>query len=445
MKKSKLILIVISFSFLNVSAQNTIDGVDAIVGDKIVLRSEIESQLLQILTQQNSSNIDKEQLRCQVMEDMMFQKLLANQAEVDSLEVTDEEVNAAIDQRIDYFVSQIGSIKKTEKYFNKSIDEIREEFFSIIKDQILSQRMESKVTSSLKTTPSDVRIFFNSIPTDSLPMFPAQIEMSQIIIYPQVSSYEKKRMETQLLKFKKRVENGEDFSFLASLYSDDEGSANEGGDLGYVTKGKLVPEFESVAFRLQKGEVSNPVKTKYGYHLIQTVDRKGEQFRIRHILLKPNFRLEDYENAKLKLDSIKNLIALDSLTFDQAALKFSQDESKNNGGVIINVQTGSSSFMLEELDSELSLTIDDLSSGDISKSVNFTNFDQRRGCRIVKVNKLSSEHIANLQEDYDRIQTVALQELKSEALEKWKAQTLNNTYIKINSNVNCESLTNWSK
>lgn len=445
MKKSKLILIVISFSFLNVSAQNIIDGVDAIVGDKIVLRSEIESQLLQILAQQNSSNIDKEQLRCQVMEDMMFQKLLANQAEVDSLEVTDEEVNAAIDQRIDYFVSQIGSIKKTEKYFNKSIDEIREEFFFIIKDQILSQRMESKVTSSLKTTPSDVRVFFNSIPTDSLPMFPAQIEMSQIIIYPQVSSYEKKRMETQLLKFKKRVENGEDFSFLASLYSDDEGSANEGGDLGYVTKGKLVPEFESVAFRLQKGEVSNPVKTKYGYHLIQAVDRKGEQFRIRHILLKPNFRLEDYENAKLKLDSIKNLITIDSLTFDQAALKFSQDESKNNGGVIINVQTGSSSFMLEELDSELSLTIDDLSSGDISKSVNFTNFDQRRGCRIVKVNKLSGEHIANLQEDYDRIQTVALQELKSKALEKWKVQTLNNTYIKINSNVNCESLTNWSK
>ena len=276
-------------------------------------------------------------------------------------------------------------------------------------------------------------------------MFPAQIEMSQIIIYPDVSSYEKQRMESQLLEFKKRVENGEDFSFLASLYSEDEGSANEGGDLGYVTKGKLVPEFESVAFRLQKGEVSNPVKTKYGYHLIQTVDRKGEQFKIRHILLKPNFRLVDYENAKLKLDSIKNLIAIDSLTFDEAALKFSQDESKNNGGVILNVQTGSSSFMLDELDSELSLTIDGLSISDISKSVNFTNFDQRKGCRIVRVNKLSSEHIANLQEDYDRIQTVALQEMKSEALKKWKAETLNNTYIKISSNVNCESLTNWSK
>ena len=375
----------------------------------------------------------------------MFQKLLANQAEVDSLEVTDDEVNSAIDQRIDYFVSQIGSIKKTEKYFNKPIDDIRLEFFSIIKDQILAQRMESSVTSSIKTTPSDVRKFFNSIPVDSLPMFPAQIEMSQLIIFPEVSAYEKERMETQLLEFKKRVENGEDFSFLASLYSEDEGSAKEGGDLGYVTKGKLVPEFESVAFRLQKGEVSNPVKTKYGFHLIQTVDRKGEQFKIRHILLKPNFRLQDYENAKLKLDSIKNLIALDSLTFDQAALKFSQDDSKNNGGIIINVQSGSSSFLLEELDSELSLTIDDLSSGDVSKSVNFTNFDQRKGCRIVKVNKLSSPHIANLQEDYDRIQTVALQELKSQALEKWKAFTLNNTYIKISSNENCESLTNWSK
>jgi peptidyl-prolyl cis-trans isomerase SurA len=445
MKKSKLILILISFLFLNLNAQNTIDGVEAIVGDKIVLHSEIESQLLQILSQPNSPQTDKQLLRCQVMEDMMFQKLLANQAEVDSLEVTDDEVNSAIDQRIDYFVSQIGSIKKTEKYFNKPIDDIRLEFFSIIKDQILAQRMESSVTSSIKTTPSDVRKFFNSIPVDSLPMFPAQIEMSQLIIFPEVSAYEKERMETQLLEFKKRVENGEDFSFLASLYSEDEGSAKEGGDLGYVTKGKLVPEFESVAFRLQKGEVSNPVKTKYGFHLIQTVDRKGEQFKIRHILLKPNFRLQDYENAKLKLDSIKNLIALDSLTFDQAALKFSQDDSKNNGGIIINVQSGSSSFLLEELDSELSLTIDDLSSGDVSKSVNFTNFDQRKGCRIVKVNKLSSPHIANLQEDYDRIQTVALQELKSQALEKWKAFTLNNTYIKISSNENCESLTNWSK
>ena len=443
MIKSKLITLIISFLFLNVSAQNTIDGIAAIIGEKIVLHSEIESQYLQLLSQQNT--IDKQELKCQVMEDLMFQKLLANQAELDSLEVTDQEVNAAIDQRIDYFVSQIGSTKKLENYFGKPIQEIRDEFFSIIRDQILAQRMEGKVTSSLKTTPSDVRKFFNSIPKDSLPMFPAQIEMSQIIIFPKVSSYEKDRMVNQLLEFKKRVENGEDFSFLASLYSEDEGSASEGGDLGYVTKGKLVPEFESVAFRLQKGEISDPVKTKYGYHLIQTIDRKGEQFRIRHILLKPNFRLQDYENAKQKLDSIKNLIAIDSLTFDQAALRFSEDDSKNNGGIILNPQTGSSSFLLEELDSELSLTINNLSSGDISNSVNFTNFDQRKGCRIVIVDKLVSPHIANLQEDYDRIQTVALQELKSEALDKWKNETLDKTYIKINSNESCELITNWSK
>lgn len=444
MKKSKLIILIISFLYLNINAQNSIDGVEAIVGDKIVLFSEVESQVLQMLSQPQQIGFNKNELRCQVMEEMMFQKLLANQAEVDSLEVSDDEVNSAIEQRINYFVSQIGSIRKTEQYFNKPIEEIREEFFDIIKDQILAQRMESSVTSSIKTTPSDVRKFFNSIPFDSLPIFPAQIEMSQIVLFPAVTKYEKDRLEKQLLEFKKRVEDGEDFSFLASLYSEDEGSAKEGGDLGYVTKGKLVPEFESVAFRLQKGEISNPVKTKYGYHLIQAVDRKGEQFKIRHILLKPNFRLSDYEKAKTKLDSIKNLILIDSLTFDQAALMFSQGQSKNNGGVIINIQTGSSSFLLDELDSETSLTINDLSSGDISKSMNFSNFDQRKGCRIVKVDKLTTSHKANLQEDYDRIQAVALQELKSTALNEWKEKTILKTFIKLKNN-SCESLTNWSK
>lgn len=444
MKKSKLIILIISFLYLNINAQNSIDGVEAIVGDKIVLFSEVESQVLQMLSQPQQIGFNKNELRCQVMEEMMFQKLLANQAEVDSLEVSDDEVNSAIEQRINYFVSQIGSIRKTEQYFNKPIEEIREEFFDIIKDQILAQRMESSVTSSIKTTPSDVRKFFNSIPFDSLPIFPAQIEMSQIVLFPAVTKYEKDRLEKQLLEFKKRVEDGEDFSFLASLYSEDEGSAKEGGDLGYVTKGKLVPEFESVAFRLQKGEISNPVKTKYGYHLIQAVDRKGEQFKIRHILLKPNFRLSDYEKAKTKLDSIKNLILIDSLTFDQAALMFSQGQSKNNGGVIINIQTGSSSFLLDELDSETSLTINDLSSGEISKSMNFTNFDQRKGCRIVKVDKLTTSHKANLQEDYDRIQAVALQELKSTALNEWKEKTILKTFIKLKNN-SCESLTNWSK
>lgn len=444
MKKSKLIILIISFLYLNINAQNSIDGVEAIVGDKIVLFSEVESQVLQMLSQPQQIGFNKNELRCKVMEEMMFQKLLANQAEVDSLEVSDDEVNSAIEQRINYFVSQIGSIRKTEQYFNKPIEEIREEFFDIIKDQILAQRMESSVTSSIKTTPSDVRKFFNSIPVDSLPIFPAQIEMSQIVLFPEVTKYEKDRLEKQLLEFKKRVEDGGDFSFLASLYSEDEGSAKEGGDLGYVTKGKLVPEFESVAFRLQKGEISNPVKTKYGYHLIQAVDRKGEQFKIRHILLKPNFRLSDYEKAKTKLDSIKNLILIDSLTFDQAALMFSQGQSKNNGGVIINIQTGSSSFLLDELDSETSLTINDLSSGDISKSMNFTNFDQRKGCRIVKVDKLTTSHKANLQEDYDRIQAVALQELKSTALNEWKEKTIIKTFIKLKNN-SCESLTNWSK
>ena len=443
MIKNRILLFVFVCGLFAASAQTRIDGVVAVVGDKILLHSAVENQLIQFLDQNRAA--DENVAQCQILEEQMFQKLLSHQAEIDSVEITESEINSAVDQRIAYFVSQIGSEKKVEVYFGKSIKDLKADYRPLFREQLLAQRMQSTIVSNLKTTPEDVRDFFNSVPADSLPLLPSEIQLSQIVLFPKVGSSERKRIETKLLEFKERVANGEDFGFLASLYSEDLGSAQEGGELGYVKKGKLVPEFEKVAFRLQKGEVSNPVKTKYGFHLIQMTDRKGEQFEIRHILIKPNASATALENVKSKLDSISLLISLDSLTFEEAAFQFSQDDSKNNGGIIINQQTGSSVFLVDELETSLSLAVNNLSVNDISKSSYFIAPDQRKGCRIVRLDKLSEEHHANLQDDYDRIQNVALQTMKADAMDKWRKETIAKTYIKINQDYDCNWVNNWKK
>lgn len=441
MKKISLLIFSFQIFTLPLLAQEMVEGVVAVIGDKAILKSEIEQQYLQL----KASDFTNANLRCEVMEELMFQKLLSHQAEIDSLEVTEDEINDAIDQRIDYFVSQIGSEKKLEDYFGKTIAQIREEFQTVFKEQRLAQRMESKITSGVKVTPQEVLKFYNKIPEDSLPLFPEEIYLSQLVVYPKVDKSERERITKKLNGFKQRVQNGEDFAFLASLYSDDPGSAKVGGDLGFVKKGKLVPKFESVAFRLQEGELSDVVETKFGFHLIQMVNRRGQQFNIRHILIKPNISSNAVEKAKTKLDSIIQFMAKDTLSFEQLAIKYSEDESKNNGGVIVNPQTGSSSFVLEELEFSVSSTIDGLKENEYSKPTVFVSFDGRKGCRIINVDRIIEEHQANLKEDYDRIQSVALQEMKAQALNEWKKDKLKETYIDIKKDFDCVWNDNWKK
>ena len=441
MKKISLLIISFQFFTLSLMAQEMVEGIVAVIGDKAILKSEVEQQYLQL----RASDVTNSNLRCEVMEDLMFQKLLSHHAEVDSLVVTDDEVNDAIDQRIKYFISQIGSEKKLEEYFDKSISQIREEFQTIFREQILAQRMESKITSNLRASPQDVLKFYNKIPKDSLPIFPEEIYLSQLVIYPQVDELERERITKKLKGFKQRVQNGEDFSFLASLYSDDQGSSKLGGDLGFVKKGKLVPKFESVAFRLQEGELSDVVETKFGFHLIQMVKRRGQEFNVRHILIKPKISPKSIENAKFKLDSIIQFMAKDTLPFEQLAIKYSEDESKNNGGRMVNPQTGSSSFLLEELEFSVSSTIDGLKEGECSKPTIFVSFDGRKGCRIINVDRIIEEHKASLKEDYDRIQSVALQEMKVTVLNEWKKVMLKETYTDIKEDYDCVWKDNWKK
>jgi peptidyl-prolyl cis-trans isomerase SurA len=440
MKRNSIVIALCLLSFLGYS-QNSIEGIVAVVGNKVILKSAVETQYLQM----RQSAVVGEEAKCQILDEMMFQKLLSHHAEVDSLIVSDDEVDKAIEQRIDFFVNQIGSVQKLEVYFGKSISELREEFQTLFREQILGQRMESKVTSEVKATPKDVLQFYNRIPEDSLPIFPEEIYLSQVVVFPKVDARERERVTNKLNGFKQRIQDGEDFGFLASLYSDDPGSAKQGGDLGFVKKGKLVPKFESVAFRLQEDELSEVVETKFGFHLIQMVKRRGEQFKIRHILIKPKISVQAINDAKSKLDSLVNLMDSDTLSFEQLAVKYSEDESKNNGGVIVNPQTGSSSFVLKELDASVSSTIDGLSQKEMSKPTVFETYDGRKACRIIHVDRIIEEHKANLKDDYDRIQSVALQELKSVALQNWKREKIEETYIDIKDDFGCEWSDNWKK
>lgn len=440
MKRISLSALLIVVFFI-ANAQKRLDGVAAIVGEKIVLHSAIEGQAQQMKAQGYVG--DEVQLKCQILEDLLYQKLLSYHAQIDSIDVSKEEILAAIDQRIQYFVSQVGSEEKLEEYFGKTIAQLREEFQSVFRDQMLAQRMEGRITADVKVTPEDVRRFYNNIPQDSLPILPAEMQISQIVVFPKVDAKEKKRLENKLIEFKTRVEEGEDFKLLATLYSDDPGSAKNGGELGFLARGVLVPEFEAVAYRLQEGELSNIVETKFGFHLIQMIARRGEQINVRHILLKPNFSMASMNKAKSKIDSIIKLVHKDTLTFEEAAFQFSEDESKNNGGLIINPQTGTSTFAVEEVDPSLFFVVDQLSVGQISESVYFTSLDQRKGYRTLLLNKKTESHRANLKDDYDRIRMVAEQDLKNKASEKWIKNKINETYILIKDNYDCSFKNNW--
>jgi len=440
MKKISLLAILCCFTSI-VLAQKKIDGVVAIVGEKIVLQSAVESQLEQIKAQGYEQ--DEQLLKCQILEELLYQKLLANKAQIDSLNVSDEEVNSAIDQRIAYFVGQIGSEQKLEEYFGKSINALREDFKPVFKEQMMAQRMESRITSDVKITPEDVRKFYYSIPKDSLPLLPAEMQMSQIVLFPKVSKAEKQRLTEKLLGFKNRVDSGEDFSLLATLYSEDQGSATKGGELGFLSRGVLVPEFEAAAFRLQDGEISDVIQTKFGFHLIQMISRRGEQINVRHILLKPSFSTITMNRAKTKLDSITNLIRIDSLSFEEAAYQFSQDDSKNNGGLLINPQTGTSSFAIEEIEPSIYFALEKMEKNQISEPLVFTSIDQRKGYRILFLNERTVSHRANLKDDYDRIRLVAEQELKNKTSKEWVNNTINETYILIKEDYQCTFKNNW--
>ncbi len=424
-----LVFLLLCFvSIQNIRAQ-VIDEIVAVIGNEIILYSDIQIQKNQIRAQGFRGALSD----CQVLEEILFEKLLLNQAKVDSLEVTDDMVQGQLNRRMDVFVRQIGSVEALEEYYGKSMAEIREEFFDVLKDQLLVQRMESEISADINVTPSDVSEFYNEIPKDSLPYINASVEMAQIVKYPEVTIQEKERIRGMLLDYKNRVESGkDDFETLAALYSDDPGSAAKGGSLGMKPRGTWVPEFDAVAFNLEEGEISTPFKTDYGFHIMQLLERRGEMYDANHILLIPEISANGLTQARIELDSIRTLVVRDSVSFALAANKYSDDElTKNQNGSIVNQASGSTIFEMDELDPTIFPVIDTLEIGDVSKPFYFQSRSNEKGYRIIKLINRTEPHRANLTDDYQSLQNMATQRLQAQAMDKWVRERISQAYIKI--------------
>jgi peptidyl-prolyl cis-trans isomerase SurA len=419
-----------------------VDKVLAIVGDNIVLLSDIELQYAQLSAERLDMPVE---FKCEILEQMLTQKLFLQQAKVDSVVVSDDEINNELDRRIRYFIGMIGSVEKLEAYYEKSIVEIKDEFRKDIAEQMLAQKMQTQIFGTIKVTPSEVKSFFNDIPEDSLPYYNAEVEVMQIVKIPEVSPEQKQLAIEKIEGIFERAMKGEDFAKLAIIYSEDPGSAAKGGDLGFVGRGELVTEFEGAAFRLQPGEISPVVKTKYGYHIIKMIEQKAERIRISHILIKPKITSFDLQNSLTLLDSVRTLIIENKMTFEKAVDKFSDDEdSKNQGGLVMNPQTGSSAFETAQLDKSIYFAIEKMKPGEISLPSLYTAPDGEQATRIIMLRSETKPHVANLKDDYSKIKAAALQKKQQKEMVKWTTLKIQHTYVKLSDDYrDCPNLKHW--
>lgn len=449
MKSIALVLttyLIIALSMPIAAQTNVIDEVVAIVGDKPVLRSDIEHQYQQALMEGTNFTGDA---KCKIFEDQLIQNLLLTQAVLDSVEVSENEVVNEVDRRMNYFIQQIGDKEKLEEYFNKSILQIKREQMDMVRNQMMTQRMRGTITKDLKTTPAEIRLYYKNVIPDSLPMIPTQYELQQLSIYPPIDQKEIDRVKDQLRDFQKQVNEGRDFATLAVLYSEDPGSATRGGDLGWATRSTFVPEFATVAFNLQdKNKVSKIVETEYGFHIIQLLDRKGDRINVRHILIKPKVGSKDKEKAFARIDSISTMIKDKKITFEEAALRFSMDkDTRANGGLMVNEASGSSKFAIDEMPPEVTKASQKLKEGEISAPFLMKDKNGKDVYRVVLLKKKTDPHRANLVDDYQTLQNMLLQKKQQDTMENWVREKQKSTYISIDKSfVNCEfQYPGWGK
>jgi len=404
-----------------------VDRVVAVVGNKPILESSVENQYAQ--SRMRNINTSK----CQVYEQMLFQKLLVAQADLDSIEVSDKEIEAEIENRLQQFINQMGGVDKMEENFNKSIGEIKADLRDVTEDELLAAGERREITKDIKVSPSEVHNFFKGLNKDSLPLIDLQIEMCQIVIYPELSQKDIDDVKKRLLGFRNEVLNeGALFETKAILYSEDPGSSTSGGELGFMARNELMPEFSAAAFALKKDSISDVVKTDYGYHIIQMIDRKGERINVRHILMKPKYTIESRQKAKSTIDSIYQVLKDGKLTFEDAARLYSQDEKTNkNGGLMINKYTADTKFSVDMIQPGEYYNIKNLNPGEYTRP--FEAFDDlgTNVFKIILVKSKEAAHQASIETDYQTIQDMALDKKYEEAISKWKEEKSKSTYIRI--------------
>jgi len=411
---------------------NIIDEVIWIVGDQAILKSEVEEQ--RIRAQLEGYPIQGDPY-CVIPEQIAINRLFLHQAELDSIVANESSVSAQVEMRINYFISQIGSREKLEEYFNKNLNAIREEQRELVQEQMIIQQMKQKLLENIKSTPADVRRFYNSLKEDSIPIVPAQVELQIISFKPPVPQEEIDYIKDRLRRFTERVHNGTaDFSVLARLYSEDTESAKRGGELGFMGRGMLDPEFANVAFNLNDPKrVSRVVESAFGFHIIQLIEKRGDRINCRHILMRPKITLEDKNNAIKKLDSIANEIRSGKITFEQGVIFFSQDKNTAmNAGLMMNQRSGTSKFEYQDLPPEVAKVAYEMNVGELSEP--FVMIDPNSNKEMVAVVKLRSKvdtHKANLVDDYQLLRNLFEEQKKEEFLRNWISRKQKETYIRI--------------
>lgn len=430
LRKILLAITLLVLLFPAAAQKGDIDRVIAIVGGQPILLSDLEAQYIQYLMQQGTYFEDQD-IRCSLFEELLIQKLMHNQALLDSVEVTDKQVNQRIDNKMNYYILQMGSKEQFEEYYGKTVEEFKAEFFSITRDQIMIEQVQQGITGKVQVTPTQVKRFFKEIPKDSLPTIPAEYEIGQIVKIPPQRPEAREKAVKDLEALRDRIIDGEDFAVLAKLYSKDPGTASKGGEISF-SRGMMDPNFEAAAFALKNpGDMSPVVESAFGFHIIRLIKRSGEFITARHILIIPEIGPKDLLAAEKDLYNIKALIEMDSITFENATLRYSDDPSGKNGGRLVNPETGASLFSKKELDPAVAHTTDKMKQGELSKPVIFITDDGKQAYRLLYLYRKVDAHTIDLNKDYDRIRSFALQKEKMDIMNQWIERKIKETYIKI--------------
>ena len=445
MKKIFLFFAIVLFT-TQIWAQDrrVIDKVIANVGNEYVLLSDLEEMYSRVAAEQGGL---PEEARCSFLENQLATNLLLNQAKLDSIIVGDTEVEAQLDARIEQILGWMnGDIKQFEDYYGQTVSEVKSRFREDLKNQILVERMQGKIMADATVTPSEVKTFFDKIPKDSLPYFNSEVELGEIVFKVLVSEEEKMKAKNKLEDIRKQViEGGADFAELAKTHSADLGSGRAGGELGWSKRGSFVPEFEAAAYNLEEGGYSEVIETEFGFHFLNLLGRRGNSVNVRHILIKPEVTEEDKQTTLGKLDSIRHIIAIDTLSFSYGVKLFSdkKQQSYNNDGRMVNPKTGNTFFEIADLDPDTYFTIDTMEVGEISSPIEF----EERGeiaYRLIYLQSKTNPHKANLKQDYDKIRTAAIEERKAVFMSDWIEGKINSTFIQVDESYKgCPNLQNW--
>ncbi len=425
--------------------QENLDKVIAIVGDKIILRSDIEQSFEEYKRENPNA---AETMKCEFLENALSQKIVTEQADRDSVFVTDDEVEGNIENRIRYYVNQYGSEEKLQEISGRTVYQLKDDYKPIVREQMQFQKMQGQIISTVKITPQEVKAFYEKIPKDSLPFYPSTIEVGQIVFRPDINKEVEDYAIERLENIRKDIVSGKSsFDVMAGIYSEDPGSRDNGGDLGIMGRDDLVPEFAAAAFKLQNGEISPLVKTSFGYHIVQMVNRQGEKAKLRHILIKPVITDDMVKLTLTKADSVRAKLVAGTMLFSAAVGKYSSDDgSKTTGGMITNQQTGSSSLLTEDMEPSVAIAINDMKVGEFSQPVEY--IDSKTGDKLVRILYLRSRtepHKANLKDDYGKIQQVAFSEKQNTYLMTWLKDHISSFYVMVDSEYqHCPNIEKWT-